>query len=101
MLLSLMISYKNWTLVKKKTEQEIDKSDKTVGTFIYDNILQNPKQKINGKLIRTIERKFYREELEKILKIQSAFHPELQDESLLADCVRELYRNNKSHQNIL
>lgn len=26
----------DWTLVKKKTEQEIDNSHKTVGTYIYD-----------------------------------------------------------------
>src|SRR5690606_33409600 len=58
----------DWTLIKKKTEQEIDKSAKTVGTYIYDTLLQNPKQKIRGKLVRTIERKFYKEELNAILK---------------------------------
>jgi len=50
----------DWTLVKKRTEQEIDISEKTVGTYIYDTFLKNPKQKIKGKLVRTIERKFYR-----------------------------------------
>ena len=29
----------DWTLVKK-TEQQIDQSDKTVGTFIYDTLLK-------------------------------------------------------------
>lgn len=88
----------DWTLLKKKTEQEIEKSNKTIGTFIYDTLLQNPKQKIKGKLIRTIERKFYKDELRQILKTQINFHPELQSEDLYTDCVRELYRTNESHQ---
>lgn len=91
----------DWTLVKKKTEQEIDNSDKTVGTYIYDTLLQNPKQKIKGKLVRTIERKFYRQELKQILEKQREFHPELQDEDVYNDCVRELYRNNEAHQLML
>lgn len=91
----------DWTLLKKKTEQDINKSQKTVGTYIYDNLLLNPKQKIKGKLVRTIERKFYKQELEQILKAQKEFHPELQNENLLQDCVRELYRNNEQHQQML
>jgi CRISPR-associated endonuclease Csn1 len=39
-------SQDDWTLLKKKTEQEISKSDKTVGAYIYENLLQNPSQKI-------------------------------------------------------
>ncbi len=88
----------DWTLVKKKTEQEIDNSHKTVGTYIYDTLLQNPKQKIKGKLVRTIERKFYKAELKQILEKQAAFHPELQNVDLYNDCVRELYKNNDAHQ---
>jgi CRISPR-associated endonuclease Csn1 len=91
-------SENDWTLVKKKTESEIDKSNKTVGTYIYNALLQNSKQKINGKLVRTIERKFYKEELKKILETQKSFHPELQNDDLYNDCVRELYRNNEAHQ---
>jgi len=91
-------SENDWTLVKKKTESEIDKSQKTVGTYIYNALLQNPKQKINGKLVRTIERKFYKEELKKILETQRSFHPELQNDDLYNDCVRKLYRNNEAHQ---
>jgi len=91
----------DWTLIKKKTEQEINDSAKTVGTYIYDTLLKNPNQKIKGKLIRTIERKFYREELKAILNTQIQFHPELQNEDLFNDCVRELYRRNDAHQNIL
>lgn len=88
----------DWTLLKKKTEQEIGKSNKTVGAYIYDALLQNPKQKIKGKLVRTIERKFYKEELNQILQKQKEFHTELQNEDLYNDCVRELYRNNDAHQ---
>ena len=88
----------DWTLVKKKTEQEIDNSHKTVGTYIYDTLLQNPKQKIKGKLVRTIERKFYKAELKQILEKQATFHPELQNVDLYNDCVRELYKNNDAHQ---
>lgn len=91
----------DWTLIKKKTEQDIDSSHKTVGTYIYEALLQDPKQKIKGKLVRTIERKFYKDELKRILEKQKEFHPELQDDGVYHDCVRELYRNNEAHQTIL
>lgn len=91
----------DWTLLKKKTEQEIDNSHKTVGTYIYDTLLQNPKQKIKGELVRTIERKFYKEELKQILQKQKEFHQELQSEDLYNDCIRELYRNNEVQQLML
>lgn len=94
-------SEKDWIAIKTKTEQEIDTSHKTVGTYIFDNLLLNPKQKIKGKLVRTIERKFYKDELKQILTKQKEFHSELQDENLLMDCVRELYRNNEQHQQML
>lgn len=88
----------DWGLVKKKTEQEIEQTKKTVGEYIYDALLQNPSQKIKGKLVRTIERKFYKQELESILRKQIELQPELFSEDLYSDCVRELYRNNESHQ---
>ena len=53
-------SEKDWIAIKAKTEQEIENSNKTVGTYIYENLLLDPKQKIKGKLVRTIERKFYK-----------------------------------------
>ena len=46
----------DWTLLKKKTEFDIDNSHMTVGCYIYDNLLQKPNQKIIGKLVRTVER---------------------------------------------
>ncbi|WP_414845696.1 type II CRISPR RNA-guided endonuclease Cas9 [Chryseobacterium sp. IT-36CA2] len=88
----------DWTLVKKKTEQEIEQSHKTVGTYIYEILLLDPKQKIKGKLVRTIERKFYKDELKQILEKQKEFHQELQNYDLYNDCIRELYRNNELHQ---
>lgn len=91
----------DWTLLKKKSEKDISDSHKTVGSYIFDNLLLNPKQKIKGKLVRTIERKFYKDELYQILTKQKEFHSELKDENLLMDCVRELYRNNEQHQQLL
>ena len=88
----------DWTLVKKKTEQFIYSSGKTVGTYIYDTLLQNPKQKIRGKLVRTIERHFYKNELNTILTVQKEFHKEFLNEELFKTCLRELYRNNDAHQ---
>jgi len=88
----------DWTLVKKKTEFEIDKSGKTVGAYIYDTLLQNPNQKIKGKLVRTIERKFYKEELQIILEKQKIFHPELLDKQLYTACLEELYKSNENYR---
>ena len=98
----------DWTLLKKKTENDLEKHIKehktkngvegTVGTFIYHTLLQKPNQKIRGKLIRTIERKFYKDELKAILKKQIELQPELFSDDLYNDCVRELYRHNEAHQ---
>ncbi|MDR1918849.1 MAG: type II CRISPR RNA-guided endonuclease Cas9, partial [Tannerellaceae bacterium] len=96
-----MPSTDDWMLVKKKTEKDIEKSDKTVGCYIYETILQNPNQKIRGKLIRTIERKFYKKELTDILNKQKEFHPELQNTGLLQECVKELYPHNEAHMSNL
>ena len=89
----------DWTLVKKKTEADIENSQKAVGCYIYDTLLQNPNQKIIGKLVRTVERKFYKQELELILCKQKQLIPELQDNSLYKRCIEELYPNNEAHRN--
>ncbi len=91
----------DWKLLKKKTESEIDRSKKTVGEFIYDTLLQKPDQKIKGKLIRTIERKFYKEELIRILKKQIELNSNLKDTYLYKQCVEELYPHNLQHQSTL
>ncbi|MCF8363736.1 MAG: hypothetical protein K9G70_14050 [Prolixibacteraceae bacterium] len=75
-------SEKDWIAIKKKTEQDIELSNKTVGQYIYEALLDNPKQKIRGKLVRTIERKFYKDELKQILKAQTKFHYKLQNKEL-------------------
>lgn len=61
-------SEKDWIAIKKKTENEILDSGKTVGEYIFDTLLKKPDQKIRGKLVKTIERKFYRKELDKIIE---------------------------------
>src|SRR5699024_1312674 len=91
-------SEKDWVAIKAKTEQNLSQSRKTVGAYIYDTLLKNPKQKIKGKLVRTIERKFYKDELTAILKKQIELQPELFTKDLLNDCVRELYRHNEAHR---
>lgn len=88
----------DWTLVKKKTEFDIDNSHKTVGCYIYDTLLQNPNQKIVGKLVRTVERKYYKDELRQILDTQKSLIPELQDDNLYKACIEELYPNNEAHR---
>lgn len=91
----------DWGLIKAKTEQDIRTSGKTVGTYIYDSLLKNPYQKIKGGLVTTIERKFYKEELEIILRKQIELQPELFSEELLNACAEELYKNNEVHQQYL
>lgn len=89
----------DWTLHKKKTEHDIEQSKETIGCYIYDNLLAKPDQKIIGKLVRTVERKFYKDELRQILDFQKNDIPELQNEQLFNDCIEELYPNNEPHRN--
>lgn len=89
----------DWNLMKTRTEYEIDKSDETVGSFIYHHLLGNPDVKIKGKLVRVIERKYYRQELRRILECQKDFIPELRDKALYDACTRELYPHNEEHVN--
>lgn len=91
-------SEKDWIAIKKSTEEKILDSGKTVGTFIYDTLLKNPDQKIRGKLIRTVERKFYKKELRLILEAQKSLHTELGDKKLYRDCIEELYPFNDAHR---
>jgi CRISPR-associated endonuclease Csn1 len=91
-------SEQDWIAIKKKTEQEIGKSGKTVGTYIYEALLTNPTQKIRGKLVRTIERKFYKDELRQILQKQIEEQSELKDRELYSVCINELYPNNEAHR---
>ena len=90
-----------WELIKAKTQNDLDASGKTVGTYIYDTLLQMPKQKIRGKLIRTIERKYYKDELRRILEKQKEFYSEFQNRALYETCLEELYPQNEAHRNLI
>lgn len=90
----------DWTLQKKKTENDIEQSGHFVGEYIYDTLLVNPVQKINGKLVRTIERKYYKKELQQILDKQIELNESLQNSELLKKCIEELYPNNEAHRNL-
>lgn len=85
--------------IKLRTEKNINNSKKTIGCYIYDALLTNPDQKIIGKLVRTVEREYYKKELTKILAKQKDLIPELQDENLYKACIEELYPKNESHRN--
>ena len=88
----------DWGLRKIKTESEIEFSGKSIGEFIYDNLLQNPDQKILGELVRVVDRKFYKEELYRILEMQKQFIAELQDSSLYAAAIEALYPQNQAYR---
>ncbi len=89
----------DWNLRKLKTEDDIRKSGKTIGEYIYNLLLNNPKQKIIGDSVQTINREYYHDELILILKKQSEFLPELKDDELYRQCIEELYPNNEAHRN--
>ncbi|HKK11182.1 MAG TPA: HNH endonuclease domain-containing protein, partial [Bacteroidales bacterium] len=88
----------DWTLRKKRTEQKIKESGKTLGAYIFDRILEEPSVKIRGKEVHTIDRKWYRKELEAILAKQIEFHPELKDEDTYEKAIEHLYNHNESHK---
>lgn len=88
----------DWTLQKKKAERDIDNSGMTVGEYIYSALLNNPKQKIKGKLVRVVERKYYKDELKRILEVQKNFIPQLRDNSLYGRCIEELYQSNEAYR---
>ena len=94
-----MNSEEDWIAIKKKTEQVVKESDKKLGEFIYEKLLcDNSSEKINGGLIRTIDRSFYRDELKQILSVQQMFHPELQSVELFRNSIEELYPRNEAHK---
>jgi CRISPR-associated endonuclease Csn1 len=99
-------SEEDWLAIKEKTQNEIDRYNETnktcgIASFIFDALVKDPTQKIRGKLVKTIERKYYREELEKILDKQIALHEDLSSNENLKNCVEELYPRNEAHQNTL
>ena len=96
-----MPNEEDWALRKIKTQEMISESHQTVGEFIYTALLNNPSEKIRGKYVHTIDRNFYKEELQRILEKQQEYHTELRDTALLNDCALALYPNNVTHRNNL
>ena len=88
----------DWGLRKIKTQHDIDASQKTVGEFIYDALLQRPNQKIIGQLVRVVDRKYYKDELRRILETQKNFIPELRDANLYAAAIEALYPQNEAYR---
>lgn len=91
----------NYVSRKQRTEAAIEESGLTVGSYIYQYLLKHPEGKIIGKLVRTIDRRYYKEELRAILSKQVQFIPELASEQMLEACIRELYPHNEAHQQSL
>lgn len=90
---------KMYAKIKLRTEKDLANSKKTLGWYIYDTLLQKPDLKIIGKFIRTVERKFYKDELIRLLNAQQKFIPELKDVTLYKNCIEELYPSNEAHRN--
>ncbi len=89
---------KYYKKIKIKTEITIRNSGKTVGEYIYDSLLQKPNQKIRGKLVRTIDRQFYKDELKKILAKQIELNPELFPDTKVQHAIHDLYKSNETHR---
>lgn len=90
---------KDWGLRKIRTEETIRQSGLTVGAFIYKSLIENPSQKIIGELVSVVDRKYYLDELHRILEKQKEFIPELTDVDLYCRCLEALYPNNEAYRN--
>lgn len=90
---------KDWGLRKIRTQHSIDQSGMTVGEYIYNLLLNDPRQKILGEAVRTIDRSYYQEELHRILDKQRDYIPELRDRALYKQCIEALYPNNDAFRN--
>lgn len=64
-------------------------------------MLKNPKTKIKGAHVSTIDRRFYINEINAILKEQEKYHEELRDKSLYEQCIKALYAQNEVRRNII
>lgn len=92
----------DWTAKKLKTENEIETKGETVGEHIYNLLKKGGDEvKIIGEKVQTIDRRFYREELRKILTKQEEFVGELTDEGVYERCVEALYPNNETRRRVL
>ena len=75
----------DWGLRKIRTQEQIDESHLTVGEFIYNTLLHHPQQKVRGEYVRTVDRHYYKEELQQILAKQSELHSEFHNADLLQE----------------
>lgn len=103
---------KDWTLLKKKTEKDIikfakDSNNPSISEWIYNEIIKkdveyNERTKIIGGIFQTIDRKFYRIELNQIINKQRNFHKDtLDNKNVFEKCVKLLYPHNEDHSKTL
>lgn len=98
----------DWKILKVQSESYIDRYNSEqncvgVGSYIFESLLKNPSQKIHGGLFQTIDRDYYRDELQAILNKQAEYHSILKDldKSLLGRAADLLYPHNEKHNSFL
>ncbi len=98
----------DWKILKVQSEADLDRFNDEhhcvgVGSYIYDALLKNPNLKIHGDLLQTIERDYYRDELQAILNKQAEYHSVLKDldKSMLGRAADLLYPHNERHNKFL
>lgn len=84
----------DWTFRKKRIEAELSNKHQTVAQKVMDAFARDAMVKIRGKEVHTIDRKFYKEELEKILATQAQYYPELTNGEMSKKLAAVLYKNN-------
>lgn len=99
----------DWTLLKKKTEKEAlsynleiyNEPKKFISPKIYSILKQDAingtRTKIIGGMFQTVDRSFYRAELNQIIETQRKYHKVLEDKDIFESCVKLLYPNNENH----
>lgn len=85
----------DWTFRKKRIEAELAKKHQTVAQKVMEAFARDARVKIRGKEVHTIDRKFYKEELQNILTTQAKYHPELVDQQMSKKLASVLYKNNQ------
>lgn len=69
---------------------------KSIGEYFFLQLKKDKNYRIRQRIV---ERKLYKEELELIWKVQSSFHKELSDVSVLTQIANVLYKKNVQKQN--
>jgi len=109
----------DWTLLKKRTEKEAleynsknnyvdtetDKVKNLISPKIYETLKKDARNgtqtKIIGGMFQVVDRKFYREELNTIIRNQKNYYSKLEDQQLIKKCINLLYQNNNNHRQML